>query len=748
MTAHLANGTSHLEQPDSTFVGRKRELTALWAALQRAREGLGSVILLSGEAGVGKTLLATQFADFARTGGATVLQGRANVRLRDSFPFGVWKQILSDQSIQRNALGLLSTDLTSNGSVPLQLSKERQTHPELLESTTRALTEQAKTQPLVLVVDDLFAADPLSLQAFRILAHELSRYGTVVVGIYRDSQIRRFQEFEDLLIDPLIRDSKRISLSGFNDEETREFVECRTMGPVEEETLEALRALTAGNPGLLDVALRHRLFAKEGAPRSGKSLGGLLRVEIEGHIEHLSLHAREVLSTASLNGTEFRLSTLIHVLDQGPGELLDSLQEAEQSGLLKAGEVPGTYRFRQTLVQEILSAEMSGARRARLHKRFGEVLEALHPSDETFVEKKARHFYEAAMLGCADKAAEYCARAAGNANSVGRREDALRFYHMALVALECQGSNPDAIRDFKAKLEEVKSNGTHQGSRAPQFYGGVSASETEATVPKTPVKSSSSGRLRPSQEGEAPASSMPLETPLDSGGDNEVIKRAGEQIPAPRPDHSAAKLSSEIQKNTIRREGDFWTLIFDQRVLRLKHSNGLLFVAHLLQHPDRDFHVAQLVALLSQARPVQAEAIYLSRADKERLGMHDVAGKDSNPLLDPTAKAEYRRRIEELRDSLEQAKEFNDNEKAANLEKELEFIGVELSRAVGVGGRDRKHRAEDEHARVNVTNSFRILTAKIAKDHPALGRYLRLTIRTGRYCSYRPDPSSHQHWEF
>jgi hypothetical protein len=166
-----------------------------------------------------------------------------------------------------------------------------------------------------------------------------------------------------------------------------------------------------------------------------------------------------------------------------------------------------------------------------------------------------------------------------------------------------------------------------------------------------------------------------------------------------------------------------------------------------LQHPDRDFHVAQLVALLPSARANHAEAIYISRSDKERLGMHTVSGPDSNPLLDPTAKAEYRRRIEELRAAMDEATAFNDTARAADLGKELEFIALELSRAVGVGGRDRKHRAEDERARVNVTNATRTLTAKIAKEHPFLGRYLRLTIRTGRFCSYRPDPRSAPRWQ-
>ena len=763
MTVSGVNRASHFENADRAFAGRKRELSTLGAALQRARAGLGSTFLLSGEAGVGKTLLASEFAASARAGGAKVLEGRANARFRDALPFGVWKQILSDQPNlhDRSRSEFLPSDPSQAlvASAPLEAFTDRQTHPELFETTARVLVEHARTQPLVLILDDLYAADPLSLQALRVFARELSRFGTVVIGVYRDSEIKRFQEFAEFLTDPLIRDSKRISLAAFDDEETREFVQSRTASQPDEGTLETLHNLTGGNPRLLDLALRHRLL--DGTPPgSGQWLSGLLRTEIEAHLEHLSALAREVLSTASLAGVEFRLSYLAHVLEPGPGELLDSLQEAEQSGLLRRTEIPGTYRFRQTLVQETLCAELTGARRARLHKRFGEVLEALHPQDDAFVERLARHFYEAALLGCADKAADYCSRAAAQARSESRVDDALRFYHMALVALELRGSNPDASCDLRAKLEEVGPRPTHRASpdgRESQTSNAKgTAGETEAAAPnadrngeqKIPAKPSASGRVEFSQEVEAPASSpTPLPLRPDTGEASDAVKRVEDRVCAPRLDESVAQPLSEFRENTFRREGDFWTLILEEQILRLKHSHGLVFVAHLLQHPDCDFHVAQLVALLPSARANHAAAAYISRSDKERLGMHTVSS-DSNPLLDPTAKAEYRRRIEELRDALEEATAFNDTARAADLEKELDFIGLELSRAVGAGGRDREHRTEDERARVNVTNAIRTLTAKIAKEHPSFGRYLRLTIQTGRFCSYRPDPRSTPRWRF
>jgi len=249
------------------------------------------------------------------------------------------------------------------------------------------------------------------------------------------------------------------------------------------------------------------------------------------------------------------------------------------------------------------------------------------------------------------------------------------------------------------------------------------------------------------QPGTPASAAVPSEVQLDTGGVS-VVRLAEDQTRTLSLFDSIDQPHSQIQQNTFYREGDYWTLIFEGRILRLKHSNGLVFVAHLLQHPDRQFHVTQLVALLPSARANHADQAYVSRSDRKQLAMHSVPGTTANPLLDPTAKAEYRHRIEELRDAVEQAKAFNDNARAADLEKELDFILLELSRAVGAGGRDRNHRAENERARVNVTNAIRTLNTKIAKEHPSFGRHLRLNIRTGHFCSYNPDPSSPPRWRF
>src|SRR5579872_7503616 len=109
MTFSRVDRISHFENPDSSFVGRKRELSALGAALLQARSGIGSIFLLSGEAGVGKTVLVREFSAYARSEGAKVLEGRANIKFRDALPFGVWKQILSDNPLRSDGLDRKST---------------------------------------------------------------------------------------------------------------------------------------------------------------------------------------------------------------------------------------------------------------------------------------------------------------------------------------------------------------------------------------------------------------------------------------------------------------------------------------------------------------------------------------------------------------------------------------------------------------------------------------------------------------
>lgn len=124
-----------------------------------------------------------------------------------------------------------------------------------------------------------------------------------------------------------------------------------------------------------------------------------------------------------------------------------------------------------------------------------------------------------------------------------------------------------------------------------------------------------------------------------------------------------------------------------------------------------------------------------------------VVQHDLGPMLDDRAKREYRARIAELREEIDDADAMNDPDRGTRARLELEALLAELGRAVGMGGRDRPQGATDERARVNVTRSIRRAIAAVAAQAPELGAHLEVSVRTGRECSYRPDPAAALTWE-
>jgi len=197
--------------------------------------------------------------------------------------------------------------------------------------------------------------------------------------------------------------------------------------------------------------------------------------------------------------------------------------------------------------------------------------------------------------------------------------------------------------------------------------------------------------------------------------------------------------------NLFRREGEYWTVRYDGVVVRLKDAKGLHHLARLLTHPGREFHAIDLEAAAGQPAPAAPTGPRRHSGDGELELRPDLG--DAGELLDATAKAAYKARLDELQGELQEAEAFNDPARAAKARAELDFLVGELARAVGLGGRDRRAASHAERARLNVTRAIRTAMANLARAHPAFGRHLSSTIRTGRYCSYIPDPRVPITWE-
>jgi tetratricopeptide (TPR) repeat protein len=191
-------------------------------------------------------------------------------------------------------------------------------------------------------------------------------------------------------------------------------------------------------------------------------------------------------------------------------------------------------------------------------------------------------------------------------------------------------------------------------------------------------------------------------------------------------------------RHVIRREGDYWSVVFEGRTVRVRDLKGMRYLARLLADPGREFQVLDLVA--AESGPVTVAA------SGRAIGLSHAGPGDAGEMLDPQAKDAYRRRLAEIEDDIDQARAFGDAERAAQAEAERDFLGRELSRAVGLGGRDRRASSTSERARVSVTRAIRQAIARIGEHHPELGDHLERTIRTGTYCAYVPDPRAPAAW--
>jgi tetratricopeptide (TPR) repeat protein len=198
---------------------------------------------------------------------------------------------------------------------------------------------------------------------------------------------------------------------------------------------------------------------------------------------------------------------------------------------------------------------------------------------------------------------------------------------------------------------------------------------------------------------------------------------------------SAADLGCQLQH-----EGEYWTLGHRGVVARLKDAKGLRYLAELVRAPGRDFHVLDLVAAEA---PIEPSGAGRDSATKLRL-----TRGDAGVVLDSHAKSEYRRRIFDLRDALDEAEVAGDIGRAEKARTELAHLTQALAQAVGIGGRDRRAADVAERARLNVTRAIRTAIERIEATHPEVARHLSMRVLTGRFCRYEPRPDDVVRWSF
>jgi DNA-binding winged helix-turn-helix (wHTH) protein len=423
---------------DDTFVGRDAVLATLHGALDGALAGNGSVVLLCGEAGIGKTRTAEEVAREAASRGALVAAARCP-ETTAAPAFWPWTQVLR---------ALLSGD--ANSEVPSEVSVlvpeihgEAVSDPQrfrLFDAVTSQLLGAAKRRPLLVWIDDLQWADAATLQLATWAARELRGAALLFVATVRiapDASPALGAALAELA---RLDHATRIDLAGLGPADVARYLEM-TVGTAPEDAVQALLTRTDGNPFFLRELVR--LGSSEGTAADRlaawtDSVPAGAREVMRRRIAALSEQTRTVLALAAVIGREFSLPLLAEAASLPREALLAALDEASAARVL--ADVPGALarqRFTHALVRDAIYEELPPGERAGLHERAARALEQLAPDrGEPLWAELAHHFHAAALRGCAAKAVRYAVLAARHAHARSAYEEAAAQYERAIAARE------------------------------------------------------------------------------------------------------------------------------------------------------------------------------------------------------------------------------------------------------------------------------------------------------------------------
>jgi DNA-binding CsgD family transcriptional regulator len=441
------------------FVGRRSELDALREGLNEACAGRGSLILLVGEAGIGKTSLAREFAEHARQRGALALWGRC-FEGEWQPPYGPWAKAL-DEIVRVGDTDLLCQELGPAAPTLAQLvpairallpgiSGAPSLSPDegryrVYDAAVRFLSRVAQRVPLVLVFDDLHWADSDSLQLLRYAARSVSRARILILGTYRDPEVGVTAEHPLMQTLALVRSEtgyRDLRLTGLAYAELSDYLAQAAGQALPQLLVQAVYAETDGNPFYTHEVWRHLTEEAKVLHRAGRwsmdsSIDELgipegVRQVVGRRLTRLSDEANAILRVAAGLG-ECSLAVLQGVLGLPEDKLLDGLDETLESGLLRVAEsTPPLYDFCHAIVRHTVYETLNPDRRLRLHRRIAGALEHVYAGHaHEHAAEIAAQYYASRGLPEAGKGVRYALIAAEQARANYAHAQAAASLHQA-----------------------------------------------------------------------------------------------------------------------------------------------------------------------------------------------------------------------------------------------------------------------------------------------------------------------------
>ncbi|MDX1417122.1 MAG: protein kinase, partial [Candidatus Promineifilaceae bacterium] len=443
------------------LVGRSTTWSAVRALWNQAVSGEGQVLLISGEAGVGKTRLVHELIALARVSGGQALSGACYAE--GGTPYGpfrtILREILSAQAMplpDQVLIDLLHLLPDIRPIYPNVLSDSVEDHhreqPHLIESVATALRAIGEQRPLLLVLEDLHWADSGTIA---LLLH-LARFGhgqaMLVAVTFRDVEIDRARALHAALLDMRReRLGHHLKLNRLDHAETGTLLATLLDGDVTKEFLDEIYQQTEGNPFFVEEMCKalinsgHLFFAGgrwHHPPLKEVGIPPTIQVAIQRRVQKLSPEAQSIIELAAVMGRDFEFDTLLQAGTVPEDVVIEAIDEALGAQLIEEryDAQPATYAFVHNLIPAAILSGQRTLHFRRLHQRVASVLEKEYPQA---LERLAYHFIEA---GQSKKGMTYLLQAGDSARILYAHSDALTAYNQALELAQNQKDTATSAR--------------------------------------------------------------------------------------------------------------------------------------------------------------------------------------------------------------------------------------------------------------------------------------------------------------
>jgi predicted ATPase/KaiC/GvpD/RAD55 family RecA-like ATPase len=446
------------------LVDRAEEMNVLKEALYGAVHGEGGLVLVHGEAGIGKTRLLRELGAYARSRGVQVLYGRcpALFRMDGVPPYIIWKEVIKDYletcSVERlnRVIGYYPAEVAKL--VPELSQKLRAFAPSLsigpeqeqnrlFEAVSQFIMNISQETPLLVVLDDLQWTDPSSLLLMHYLARGMQKTSLLLCGAYRTTEVDDKHPLSQVLTE-LKRERlpQSIPLKRMSQEDTSEMVkQILEQEDIPQEFCRMIYEKTRGNPFFTEEVIEslkeEEVIYKEMNRWKLKEISKIefpasVRNVVKSRINRLDEESLNVLTMASFIGNDFTFEAIRVITGIEKQTLLKLMDKLFKTGLIKERVVhgEGICSFADILVRDVIYEEVSPLTRKELHTVVGDALEKVYAKTiNEHLGELASHFLES---GDREKALDYFLKAGEKAQKIYANSEAVSYYQSALRLLE------------------------------------------------------------------------------------------------------------------------------------------------------------------------------------------------------------------------------------------------------------------------------------------------------------------------